>query len=315
MLKQWYLKIHGWLAVIFAVPFAILVFTGLVLSVEPVVQYAGIENGTLTAEEIGKYLAKYDPEGKTRGISHRAYESTLVLDGAGPEGEVEIDLVTRAPAVDDGSWSMAEFFRANRRLHEHVTIANLELTVVSTYVMLVIIALGILMGLPRILNTVSGWHKAVSWFLLPLLILSPLTGVFISAGISMNPTSAPPMARTQPLPVAEAVKIIGQSQDLSRMIWLRQRGGRQMVRMWDGQEARAYAVTKEGLQPLARNFARGIHEGNILGIWTGIAMIVTSFGFMLLMGTGLWLFFRKQYRKFQNRKARAARTAATTPAE
>jgi len=181
--------------------------------------------------------------------------------------------------------------------------------------MLVLIALGILMGLPRILNTVSGWHKAVSWFLLPLLILSPLTGIFIATGVSMNVTAAPPIARTQPLPVAEAVRIIGQSQDLSRLIWLRQRGGRQMVRMWDGQEARAYAVTKEGLLPLQRNIARGIHEGNIFGIWTGIAMIITSLGFMLLMGTGLWLFFRKQYRKFQNKKARAARAAATNPAE
>ena len=81
-----------------------------------------------------------------------------------------------------------------------------------------------------------------------------------------------------------------------------------MVRMWDGQEARAYAVTKEGLQPLSRNFARMIHEGNFLGVWSGMMKVITSLAFMLLMGTGLWLFTTKQIRKYQNRKARAARS-------
>ena len=305
MLKPWYLKIHGWVALIFAIPLAILTFTGLVLSFEPIAQYSSIEPNTLTVEEIGKYLAKHDPEGKARALSYRSYENTLTIDGAGPEGEVEIDLLTREPSVEDGSWSWSEFFRSNRRLHEHVSIANIELTVVSTYVMLGIILLGILMGLPRIRNNVAGWHKAASWYLLPFLIISPLTGAFIAAGVTLNFAGAPQMARTAPLPIAEAVKIIGAQHDLSNLIWLRQRGGRQMVRLWDGQEARAYAVTKAGLQPLPRNFTRLIHEGNFLGIWSGMMKVITSLGFALLMGTGLWLFVTKQIRKYQNRKARS----------
>jgi hypothetical protein len=35
---------------------------------------------------------------------HRAYENTLTIDGAGPEGEVEIDLVTRS--VGGGGWRL-----------------------------------------------------------------------------------------------------------------------------------------------------------------------------------------------------------------
>ena len=305
MLKPWYLKIHGWVAVVFSIPLAILVFTGLVLSFEPIVQYSGIEPGTLNAEEISGYLKKYDPDGKARALTHRAYENTLIIDGVGPEGEVEIDLLTRAPAIEDGSWAWSEFFRANRRLHEHVTIANVDLTIVSTYVMLGIILLGILMGLPRIRNTVGGWHKAVSWYLLPFLIISPLTGAFMAGGLTLNFSTATPLPKSEPLPIAEAVKIIGASHDLSNLIWLRQRGGRQMVRLWDGQEARAYAVTKAGLQPLPRNFTRLIHEGNFLGIWSGMMKVITSLGFALLMGTGLWLFVTKQIRKYQNRKARS----------
>lgn len=317
MLKAWYLKIHGWLALIFAAPLAVLCVTGLILGVEPIMQYSGIESGTLTTEEVVGYLKKYDPEGKARGISHRSYEDTLVIDGAGPEGEIEIDLVKRAQSVEDGGWYWSEFFRANRRLHEHVSIAGLDLTVVSTYAMLVIIALGILLGLPRIRNNVAGWHKAVAWYLLPFLVISPLTGAFIAAGWTLNPAAAPQAQgeRPKPLPLVEAVQVVGKSHDLSNLIWLRQRGGRQLVRLWDGQEARVYAISKDGTQAVPRNFSRLIHEGNFLGIWSGLMKVITGLAFVILMPTGLWLFFTKQIRKYQNRKARAAMAATGKPAE
>ena len=239
-------------------------------------------------------------------------ENTLVIELK--DGEVEIDLVTREPAVEDGSWEWSSLFRYSRRLHEHVSIAGLELTIASTVVMLVVILLGVLMGLPRIRNNVAGWHKAAAWFLLPVLIISPLTGLFLPMGVSLNPFSGEAPAKSAPLPIVEAVAIIGQSHDLSNLIWLRQRGGRQMARLWDGQEARGFAVTKEGLKPLPRNISRIVHEGNFYGIWSGLLMVVTSLAFILLMATGLWLFVTKQIRKSQNRRARAA-AAAGQPAE
>ena len=307
MLKPWFLKIHGWLAVLFSIPLMVLCVTGLILAFEPIMQHGTVEPGSLTAEEIKGYLAKHDPEGKARALSHRTYENTLTIDGAGPDGEVEIDLFTREPSVEDGSWAWSEVFRYNRRLHEHVVVANLDITIASTVVMLVVIIVGTFMGLPRLRNSISGWHKGVAWFLLPLLILSPLTGLFLPMGVQMNPFASQAPARSAPLPLAQAVDVIAKTHDLSNLIWLRQRGGRQMVRLWDGAEARGYAVTKDGLQPLPRNFARGLHEGNILGMWSGIAEVIVALALIMLIGTGVWLFGGKQLRKYHNRRARAAR--------
>lgn len=309
MLKPLYLKIHGWLAVIFAVPLAVLCFTGLILALEPIVQYTSIEPGTLTADEISNYLKKYDPEGKGRSLIHRPYENTLTIGGVGPDGEIEIDLVTREPAVEDGGWSWSEVFRYNRRLHEHFTVAGLDLTIASTVAMVVIILIGVLMGLPKIRNNVAGWHKAAAWYLLPFLVISPLTGLFLPMGVTMNPFSGEQPAKVAALPLAEAVKIVSQSHDLSNVIWLRQRGGRQVVRLWDGQEARAFAVTPDGLKATPRNFSRIIHEGNFLGVWSGVMKLITAAALILLTLTGVWLFGTKQLRKYQNRKAREARAA------
>jgi hypothetical protein len=42
--------------------------------------------------------------------------------------------------------------------------------------MVAIVNLGNLMRLPRLQNSLSGWHKA-AWFGVPLVLLSPLTGL------------------------------------------------------------------------------------------------------------------------------------------
>src|SRR5262249_35563041 len=49
--------------------------------------------------------------------------------------------------------------------------------VAPTYAALALGKLGIPMGWPRLRNTLAGWHKGTAWFLLPLVILSPLTGL------------------------------------------------------------------------------------------------------------------------------------------
>ena len=316
MLKPWFLKIHGWLAFLCSIPLIILCVTGLILGIEPIVQYSSIEPGTVTVEEVTGYLKKYDPEGKATALIHRPYENSLTIGGVGSEGEIEVDLVTRQESVGDGGWYWSEVFSYNRRLHEHVSVTlwegarQIDLTIGATIAMCVIIVLGILLGLPRIRNTVAGWHKAISWFLLPALIISPLTGLFIAWGVSMNVAPAPDPGRGKPLPMIEAVQVVGKEADLSRMIWLRVRGGRQLVRLWDGQEARAFAVTKEGLKPVPRNISRLIHEGNFLGIWSGLFKVITGLAFLGLIGTGLYLFLTKQVRKYRNKRARALEAAS-----
>lgn len=332
MFKIWYLRLHGWIALIFSLPMLALVLTGLVLSVEPIMQVSSLKPGSITTEKVLSWLDEHDKEGKARSISHRPYDHSLSIEGAGPDGEVEIDLRTgKEFADDDNGYYWADQITWARRTHEHLTVYNVELTIISTYVMMLVILLGILMGLPKIRNNVAGWHKATAWFLLPLVIASPLTGLFISHGVTLNfspapaqqaapaqprPAGAPQQGRPQQagLPVAEAVKLVGAQHDLSNLIWLRQRGGRQLARIWEGGEARVYAVTREGLVPANRNFSRLFHEGNFAGIWSGIMNVVISFALILLTLTGAWLFVTKQIRKYRNRRLKAE-WAKAQPAE
>ena len=56
------------------------------------------------------------------------------------------------------------------------------LVISSTIAMVVVMCLGILMGLPKLRNSLSGWHKGTAWFTLPLIVLSPLTGLCLAFG-------------------------------------------------------------------------------------------------------------------------------------
>jgi hypothetical protein len=169
--------------------------------------------------------------------------------------------------------------------------------------MMILIAIGIAMGWPRLRNTVSGWHKGIGWFLLPLLILSPLTGLFLAFGLSFA-GPPPPNPDARPVPLREAVKIVASDHDLGQMTWLRSMGPRLLVRLNVGGEMRVFAITRQGLTPTPRNWPRLLHEGNWFGITSALVNVLTSIALVGLMSTGLIIWGRRKLRR------RSPRTAA-----
>jgi hypothetical protein len=177
--------------------------------------------------------------------------------------------------------------------------------------MLVLIMLGVLMGLPLVANTLSGWHKAIAWFLLPLILLSPLTAIFMAAGITF--AGRPPAAATgAPMALTEAVQIFGKDHDLSALVSLRPQGGRMLARVVEGGEYRVYAVTREGATPMPRNLPRLWHEGNFAGVWSALLNVVASFAMIGLLVTGVWIWARRQTRRRARQISKGQLASAST---
>jgi uncharacterized iron-regulated membrane protein len=308
MIKSYALRFHRWIALIVALPLLVVILTGLVLSFEPLAQRMSLDS-PLTKEVMLGYLEKYDPEGKATGISIRAYEQTLTIAGAGPEGEVEIDLSSGAAVEDDGAWSMSEVFRVSRRLHEHLMLNMEWLVTASTIGMLVITALGLAMGWPRLRNSLGGWHTVSAWSILPLALLVPLTGLAIAFGISF--TTPPAGPRAERVAIKDAVSIVAEKHDLAAMTALRTRGGRLVARVYVGNVLTGFAVTKAGLQDTQINWPRALHEGNWHAIWGSALNSVASIVFVGLWFTGLIIWARRKLRRRQPRE----RAAVVQPAE
>lgn len=293
-MKPYLLRLHRWISLTFALPLVIVIVTGLFLSLQPILQTASVVPGSVTLEKAESLLARHDPQGAARSLRIDTFQNAMSLD------RTRIDLATGEAAAPEG-W-LSRIVAASRGVHERLVFDLEWLVVASTAAMLAIIALGMLMGLPRLANTVSGWHKATAWFLLPLLVLSPLTGLFLAAGL----TFSEPAPRAPPVPLAQALRLVAAEHDLSGLEWIRSRGGRQMARLSGPGGQATYIVTRDGLKPAPANWPRTFHEGVFWGVWGGVMNLVLSVAFMLLLGTGLTIWARRAFR----RRRRPARRAA-----
>jgi uncharacterized iron-regulated membrane protein len=309
MLKAVLLRLHRWITLVFALPLLVVIVTGLMLSFQPMVQSLSVVRGSLEPARIDALLQRHDPEGKARGLSIDPYANRMRLATAG--GAIDVDLATGEKAGAPSA--LADLFQWARRTHERLIFGMGWLVTASTIAMLMVITLGVLMGLPRLRNSLSGWHKGVAWFALPLVILSPLTGLFLAFGVTFNSAGAP-AARGRPIPLRDAVQTVAVSHDVSTINSIGQRGGRMMVRLNEGGELRAYALTAEGLAPLGRNWPRLIHEGNWSGVVAGALNVITSVALLGLLTTGMLIWARRTFRR-RPQRARGRQEAVGTGRE
>ncbi|MDH7794185.1 MULTISPECIES: PepSY-associated TM helix domain-containing protein [unclassified Beijerinckia] len=305
MSKALLLRLHRWIAVIFAIPLAIIIVTGLLLSLQPLLQAASVKPASITLDKIEGWMQKYDADGKARALSIDTYNSTLTLGGGRGDRGTVIDTRTGAETADRDT--LSEIIRSSRSLHEHFLFDQRWVVTWSTVAMLFIIVIGTFMGLPRMANTMAGWHKITAWILLPLLALSALSGLFMALGL----TFSDPLPRGKPVPISDAVRMLAAKHDLSGLDFIRERGGRQMARISDGTTQRTYLVTPEGLKPAPLNLPRTFHEGVFFGMWGGVMNLILSLAFALLLTTGLIIWGRRTFRRRQRtRRPQVAGAAA-----
>jgi uncharacterized iron-regulated membrane protein len=301
-MTAWLLRVHRWLALVFALPLIVVLVTGLILSFEPAIVTAAIRPGSLDTAKVMAILAQHDRDGKARAITFRSYARTLTI-GAGRQAGPTINVDTGATLADAGT--VAAVLQTFRRLHETFLLDARWLVTASTIAMLSLIVLGVLMGLPRLRNTLAGWHKGIAWTLLPLLVLSPLTGLALAFGITL--TATPPSERNAPsMSLAAAVEAVGRQHDLSNLIWLRPRGGQMLARLAEGGEYKVFAVTPGGTEPVARNWPRLLHEGNWSGVLAVFINALTALALITLLTTGIWIWARRKL----SRRSRAATSQA-----
>src|SRR5262245_47335683 len=78
-MKARLLRLHRWMAILFALPLLIVIATGLVLSIEPTIVASGMRGPPIDAERLDQLLAQHDPEGKARALSVRNYDRALAI--------------------------------------------------------------------------------------------------------------------------------------------------------------------------------------------------------------------------------------------
>ncbi len=301
------LRLHRWITLVFALPLLVVIATGLILSFEPMTE-SGRPSTPLTEARLQELIRAHDPQGSATSLTIRGRDDALVLGL--PGRSLEIDLASGAARMGEPS-TLAALYRWARPVHEHLIFNMGWLVIASTVALLALAVLGVLMGWPRLRNTLGGWHTVSAWGLLPLVILSPLTGLMIVLGLGGSPPPAGGQSAGGRVPLVEAVTMIARQHDIADLSSIRSRGGRNMARVVIDQRPVTYAVTRAGLLPLGTNWPRALHEGNWHLTWGPLANGLVSVLFLGLLGTGLTIWLR---RRLKQRTIRRERRAAAVQA-
>lgn len=292
MLKAWTLRLHRWLALIFALPLMIVFLTGLILSFEPAIVASTLKPNVVDAAQIEAALAKHDPEGTLDRIFVHAPLGTLVL---GDRGGPEIDLATGEQASQRST--MLAVYVLARRIHKTLLLDGEWGVTISTIAMLALAVIGIVMGTRPLRNTISGWHTAAAWTALPLVLIAPLTGLAMLYKVTFSGPEPLMAANAAPRSIVEALRIVARERDLATLLTLRLRKNGAEARFIEDGEYSNYAVSTGGLVAKPRNWPKLLHEGNWAGVWSASANAVTSLVLILLLSTGLFIWARRRLRR------------------
>ncbi len=281
----------------------VILVTGLILSFEPMLMDRSLTGRSISLDRVESALAKHDPAGKATTLNVRAYDNAILLAEGPRKPAIRIDLATgeRLPA-DRSLWS--DVFTTSRRLHESLLLDLKWLVDTATIAMLVSLPLGLLIGRPVFRNTLSGWHRVTAWTSLPLLLLSPLTGLAIAYGVMF--TGPAPTVQGPPLALREETRVVAKSHDLADVYWIRPMGSVTRARIYDGGETRVFGVGASGLVAGPTAWPRALHEGVWAGAWSALVNIVTSIALIGLMVSGLWIWARRRLRMRGVRQRRTA---------
>jgi uncharacterized iron-regulated membrane protein len=276
---------------------AIIIVTGLILSVEPYLYQSGADKKALTIENLAKIQKDHDPEKKARAIAFRAYTGELTLTGVGKGGKTLVDVNT-GKLLEKESF-VFDLFVTTRRIHETLLVGyGGQIVLASTFILLGLILLGLLMGVPRLRNTLSGWHKGLAWFLLPLLIASPLTGLTIAYRMTFNPPI--PAYNKAPVPLWEAVDKVTAIHHASNIIWIRPFAGALGLRVVEDKRTKVFIVTKDSLVYTGLYLPRLIHEGTWHLFFGSLVNFLLSIGMTFLLISGVWMWTSRKLRKRQS---------------
>jgi len=300
MIRQPIRFVHRWIALVFTLPLIIVVATGMILSFVPLLHTQSIRPGSLSHARLEALIKRHDPEGRAPALTIEAGDNILTLEGPGRGNNIKIDIATGELATK--ATPLSDFIGGAKELHRRLIFHNNWLTLGCAFAMLVLAGFGLMIGFARLRNNPSGWHKAVAWSLLPLVVVSPLTGALDGLNITFVEGRGLHPQVIAPLSLIEALRLVDAKFDPATIYSISTRGRASVARVFEDGALRAWNVSGEDMTRMPRNLPREIHEGTWSAAPATFVNAATSMAILFLIGSGavIWL-----QRKWRSRRGRA----------
>ncbi len=281
------LVVHRWLALALAPVFLLVLVSAAVLAFRPISEDLR-PDVRLDPHALVQLLDRVDPGGAAQSITLSGDRKVVTLAPAGTAYDIATGTQVEPPL---------DLFGFAQRMHTGLLVGATFLAVIAAIAMSLVVLGGLLLRRPRFGETLIGWHAAIGWILIPLVLLTPLTGALVGLKIGgpQLPQFRPP---DQPIPIARGIeRAAEQGIDLSRLAQARSfRHGSVRLTTRGGPDHVAYYVAgPDGVLPApgAPGFVRRIHEGIWAGGASGVINLVSVLALLGLLGTGVVAWARR----------------------
>ncbi|MDD3444554.1 MAG: PepSY domain-containing protein [Zavarzinia sp.] len=285
--------LHRWLALALTPIFLLVIATGGILAFVPITEDLSqpVARASVDSVALLRTIDTVDPDGTATMVTVAPDGRTVTLTLAGTPKTFTVADAT--PVAETAPAAPAsDFFHTVENLHKNLAIGAGFLVQIAAYAMVLIVVIGPLLAWPRLANTLSGWHRAMGWFLLPLVLMLPLTGVLMSLGV--GGAELPPLNGGRTTPVA-ALHTAASEIDLGNLVSARSfKGGRVLITM--ASEPGIYVASAASVTPMTEGpgLVKSLHEGTWGGMWSGLLNFVGSVALIALTVTGLLSWWRRR---------------------
>ncbi|TVO66794.1 nitric oxide synthase [Denitromonas ohlonensis] len=301
-------QLHRWIALVLTPVFVLVILSGAVLALKPVLTAAPAASVSVSAETVAEALVKIDPRGRATGVIVSPDASTLRVTSknpVGPSGQYAMstgELTASQPGPD--------VFAVVLDLHKNLLLGLSIVVEIAAYAMTVLIVMGLLLGLPRLRNTLAGWHLGIGWLALPLVLLAPLTGALMA--LHIGGAELPPVQAGPPVALSTALTRVAEQVDGATVLSARRfRGGSALV-FTAGAEGQAVRMVQPdgSINRLTEGpgLVHELHEGTWGGVWSAGISFVGALALAGLTGTGAWGWWRRRRQQTAGSADAGART-------
>ncbi|GAA0682015.1 hypothetical protein GCM10009104_03500 [Marinobacterium maritimum] len=283
-MRTYLLQVHRWLALLLTPLFLLIVLTGMVLALKPVVAdlTAAPYAGPVAVSDLVALLNAQPDSLSVVGVERSSTQGQWILPGSG-----EFRLADGA-RVGSGADAVGNFFAWVKSLHKDLLMGAGWLVEWVTYAMVAIMVAGVLLGWPKFRHSLIGWHQWLGVWLLPLAIMLPLTAVLMSLHIGRPDLGL--QRGAEPTLLERGLQQAAAEHNLSELVSARRfKAGSVLIQT----QSQALVVSGDQITAIdvASNLPKQLHEGLWAGWISGVFNILVGglvLGLTLSGGLSWW---------------------------
>ena len=309
-IRHYFLSMHRWIAIILFPAMIIMILTGAVLSLKPVLS----DFSTRSAPELRQsfsighlvdFLEKTDPSHSASLMNLSADGRTLSLGGRGQNivsGNFDLETGKSVPMAFS-----EKVFSAAKNIHVKLFTGMRSASHYVSWAMLAVLVIGPFLVWPRIRNNILGWHFGLGLILLPVFIFVPLSGIFLDTALFSSKGSTEEYTSSDkivPVSIPEAIMFAIPHTDIQNIMSVRKTQDAVTLSVATKEGIKQYHVFKDALVAAdGAGLIKQLHMGIWAGKWSGLLNLLICLALFIVTSTGIWLWVRRMRILLQNVKS------------